>query len=142
MKSLVIKSHMLLAQKRAELAGSRDRGATAVEYGLIVALIAVARAIGSAPKVSPPTACTRSSRTSRMAAATACAPAPSKVVCLASRYQELTTPDRNWNGPSVRKPCARRCSTRALRFFEKSLKELILRPIERVVSPPPVLARP
>ena len=41
MKSLVIKSHMLLAQKRAELAGSRDRGATAVEYGLIVALIAV-----------------------------------------------------------------------------------------------------
>ena len=41
MKSLVIKAHMLLAQKRTELAGSRDRGATAVEYGLIVALIAV-----------------------------------------------------------------------------------------------------
>ncbi len=41
MKSLVIKAHMLLAQKKAELAGSRDRGATAVEYGLIVALIAV-----------------------------------------------------------------------------------------------------
>ena len=41
MKSLAIKAHMLIAQKKAELAGSRDRGATAVEYGLIVALIAV-----------------------------------------------------------------------------------------------------
>ena len=41
MKSLAIKAHMFIAQRRAELAGSRDRGATAVEYGLIVALIAV-----------------------------------------------------------------------------------------------------
>ena len=39
MKSLAIKAHMLMIQKRAELKG--DRGATAVEYGLLVALIAV-----------------------------------------------------------------------------------------------------
>ena len=39
MKSLAIKAHMLMIQKRAELQG--DRGATAVEYGLLVALIAV-----------------------------------------------------------------------------------------------------
>jgi pilus assembly protein Flp/PilA len=39
MKTLAIKAHMLMTQKRAEL--SNDRGATAVEYGLIVALIAV-----------------------------------------------------------------------------------------------------
>jgi pilus assembly protein Flp/PilA len=36
MKSLAIKAHMLMTQK---LQG--DRGATAVEYGLLVALIAV-----------------------------------------------------------------------------------------------------
>lgn len=39
MKTLAIKAHMLMMQKRNELADSR--GATAVEYGLIVALIAV-----------------------------------------------------------------------------------------------------
>ena len=39
MKSLAIKAHMLMIQKRAEL--QSDRGATAVEYGLLVALIAV-----------------------------------------------------------------------------------------------------
>lgn len=39
MKSLAIKAHMLMIQKRDELRG--DRGATAVEYGLLVALIAV-----------------------------------------------------------------------------------------------------
>ena len=39
MKSLAIKAHILMLQKRAELKG--DRGATAVEYGLLVALIAV-----------------------------------------------------------------------------------------------------
>ena len=39
MKSLAIKAHMLMIQKRAEL--QDDRGATAVEYGLLVALIAV-----------------------------------------------------------------------------------------------------
>jgi len=41
MKTLAIKTHMFITAKRAELAESRDRGATAVEYGLIVALIAV-----------------------------------------------------------------------------------------------------
>jgi pilus assembly protein Flp/PilA len=41
MKTLAIKGHMLMMQKKAELLESRDRGATAVEYGLIVALIAV-----------------------------------------------------------------------------------------------------
>lgn len=35
MKTLAIKAHMLMTQKKD------DRGATAVEYGLIVALIAV-----------------------------------------------------------------------------------------------------
>jgi pilus assembly protein Flp/PilA len=35
MKTLAIKAHMLLAQAK------NDRGATAVEYGLIVALIAI-----------------------------------------------------------------------------------------------------
>ena len=35
MKTLAIKAHMLMAQAK------NDRGATAVEYGLIVALIAV-----------------------------------------------------------------------------------------------------
>lgn len=39
MKTLAIKAHMLMTQKKSEL--SSDRGATAVEYGLIVALIAV-----------------------------------------------------------------------------------------------------
>lgn len=39
MKTLAMKSHILLMQKRAELRG--DRGATAVEYGLLIALIAV-----------------------------------------------------------------------------------------------------
>jgi pilus assembly protein Flp/PilA len=39
MKTLAIKAHMLMVQKRAEM--SNERGATAVEYGLIVALIAV-----------------------------------------------------------------------------------------------------
>jgi pilus assembly protein Flp/PilA len=39
MKTLAIKAHMLMSQKKAELSDSR--GATAVEYGLIVALIAV-----------------------------------------------------------------------------------------------------
>jgi len=39
MKSLAIKTHILMMQKRAELRS--DRGATAVEYGLLVALIAV-----------------------------------------------------------------------------------------------------
>lgn len=41
MKTLVMKAHVLMLQKKAELSGSRDRGATAVEYGLIVALIAI-----------------------------------------------------------------------------------------------------
>jgi pilus assembly protein Flp/PilA len=41
MKTLAIKAHMLMLQKKSELMDSRDRGATAVEYGLIVALIAV-----------------------------------------------------------------------------------------------------
>lgn len=41
MKTLAIKAHMLLLQKKADLVDSRDRGASAVEYGLIVALIAV-----------------------------------------------------------------------------------------------------
>jgi len=41
MKTLAIKTHMFITAKRNELAESRDRGATAVEYGLIVALIAV-----------------------------------------------------------------------------------------------------
>jgi pilus assembly protein Flp/PilA len=42
MKTLAIKAHMLMTTKRNELSESRsDRGATAVEYGLIVALIAV-----------------------------------------------------------------------------------------------------
>jgi len=41
MKTLAIKAHMLMIQKKSELMDSRDRGATAVEYGLIVALIAV-----------------------------------------------------------------------------------------------------
>ncbi len=39
MKTLAMKAHILMLQKKEEL--SRDRGATAVEYGLIVALIAV-----------------------------------------------------------------------------------------------------
>ena len=41
MKTLAIKAHMLMMQKKMEMMESRDRGATAVEYGLIVALIAV-----------------------------------------------------------------------------------------------------
>ena len=41
MKTLAIKAHMLMQQKKSEFLDSRDRGATAVEYGLIVALIAV-----------------------------------------------------------------------------------------------------
>ena len=41
MKTLAMKAHVLMLQKKAELTDSRDRGATAVEYGLIVALIAV-----------------------------------------------------------------------------------------------------
>lgn len=41
MKTLAIKAHMLMLQKKTEIMESRDRGATAVEYGLIVALIAV-----------------------------------------------------------------------------------------------------
>ncbi|MFN8172469.1 MAG: Flp family type IVb pilin [Candidatus Nanopelagicales bacterium] len=36
-----MKAHILMLQKKQELVDSRDRGATAVEYGLIVALIAV-----------------------------------------------------------------------------------------------------
>jgi pilus assembly protein Flp/PilA len=40
-KTLAIRGHVLMMQKKAELLESRDRGATAVEYGLIVALIAV-----------------------------------------------------------------------------------------------------
>jgi pilus assembly protein Flp/PilA len=40
-KTLAIKAHMLMMQKKTEMMESRDRGATAVEYGLIVALIAV-----------------------------------------------------------------------------------------------------
>ena len=36
MKNLALKAHMLMLQKNAD-----DRGATAVEYGLIIALIAV-----------------------------------------------------------------------------------------------------
>ena len=39
MKTLAIKSHILWVQKKTQL--SEARGATAVEYGLIVALIAV-----------------------------------------------------------------------------------------------------
>jgi pilus assembly protein Flp/PilA len=39
MKTLAIKAHMRVLQKQAEM--KSDRGATAVEYGLIVALIAV-----------------------------------------------------------------------------------------------------
>ena len=41
MKTLAMKAHILMLQKKQELVASRDRGATAVEYGLIVALIAV-----------------------------------------------------------------------------------------------------
>ena len=41
MKTLAIKTHMLMMQKKMALMESKDRGATAVEYGLIVALIAV-----------------------------------------------------------------------------------------------------
>ncbi len=41
MKSLAIKAHMLVVRKQGDLRSSSDRGATAVEYGLIVALIAV-----------------------------------------------------------------------------------------------------
>lgn len=41
MKTLAMKAHILMLQKKQELMDSRDRGATAVEYGLIVALIAV-----------------------------------------------------------------------------------------------------
>ncbi len=41
MKTLAMKTHILMMQKKAEFMESRDRGATAVEYGLIVALIAV-----------------------------------------------------------------------------------------------------
>jgi pilus assembly protein Flp/PilA len=42
MKTLAIRAHMLMTTKKMELMESRsDRGATAVEYGLIVALIAV-----------------------------------------------------------------------------------------------------
>ena len=41
MKTLAMKAHFLMLQKKQELVDSRDRGATAVEYGLIVALIAV-----------------------------------------------------------------------------------------------------
>jgi pilus assembly protein Flp/PilA len=41
MKTLAMKAHILAMQKKTELMESRDRGATAVEYGLIVALIAV-----------------------------------------------------------------------------------------------------
>ena len=41
MKTLAMKAHILMLQKKQELMESRDRGATAVEYGLIVALIAV-----------------------------------------------------------------------------------------------------
>lgn len=38
---MAIKTHMLMMQKKMALMESKDRGATAVEYGLIVALIAV-----------------------------------------------------------------------------------------------------
>jgi len=41
MKTLAMKAHILMLQKKREMVDSRDRGATAVEYGLIVALIAV-----------------------------------------------------------------------------------------------------
>lgn len=41
MKTLAMKAHILMIQKRSELKRSSDRGATAVEYGLIVGLIAV-----------------------------------------------------------------------------------------------------
>jgi pilus assembly protein Flp/PilA len=41
MKTLAIRTHIAIAQRKAALLESRDRGATAVEYGLIVALIAV-----------------------------------------------------------------------------------------------------
>ena len=41
MKTLAMKAHVLMLQKKQDLMESRDRGATAVEYGLIVALIAV-----------------------------------------------------------------------------------------------------
>lgn len=41
MKTLAMKAHVLMLQKKAEIMESRDRGATAVEYGLMVALIAV-----------------------------------------------------------------------------------------------------
>ena len=46
MKTLAIKAHMLMLQKKSEMMESRDRGATAVEYGLIVALIAVVIIVG------------------------------------------------------------------------------------------------
>jgi pilus assembly protein Flp/PilA len=39
MKKLAMKAHIAMIQKKSEL--TSDRGATAVEYGLIVALIAV-----------------------------------------------------------------------------------------------------
>ncbi len=42
MRTLAMKAHILMTQKKTEFMESRgDRGATAVEYGLIVALIAV-----------------------------------------------------------------------------------------------------
>ncbi len=62
MKSLAIKAHMLMIQKRAELQG--DRGATAVEYGLLVALIAVVIIVAVAlPRHQP--AATPSTRSRR-----------------------------------------------------------------------------
>lgn len=39
MKTLAMKTHIAMMNKKSEL--SNDRGATAVEYGLIVALIAI-----------------------------------------------------------------------------------------------------
>ena len=65
-------------------------------------LIAVASATGSAPMVRPPTAVVAAGSTAATASPTSLAPAPSKVVWRASRYQADCSPERNVNGPSVR----------------------------------------
>ena len=41
MRTLMLKTHIRMVLLREDMTRSRDKGATAVEYGLIVALIAV-----------------------------------------------------------------------------------------------------
>jgi pilus assembly protein Flp/PilA len=41
MRELMLRTHIRMVLLREDMTRSRDRGATAVEYGLIVALIAV-----------------------------------------------------------------------------------------------------